>query len=99
MDKKRILVIGSGAREHAMLWKLRQSRQAALLFVTEAIAGATQIAEDLGSPVKTAEDVLRLVDQAKSLGIDIAIAGSDNPLDLGVVDALQDAGVATFGPR
>lgn len=97
--KKKVLVIGSGAREHAMLWKLRQSKRAGELFVSKANAGTAQIAEDLGNPVKTSEDVLRLVDQAKSLGIDIAIAGSDNPLDLGVVDALQDAGVATFGPR
>ena len=98
MDKKRILVVGSGGREHAILWKLRQSRRVGELFSSQANAGIAQIAEDLKNPVETAEDVARLVEQAKTLGIDITIVGSDKPLELGVVDAFQDAGLAILGP-
>lgn len=102
MSKKRVLVVGDGefgdGRMHALLWKLRQSKRVGELYSSQVNAGIAQIAEDLNNPVETAEDVARLVDQAKTLGIDITIVGSDKPLELGVVDAFQDAGLAILGP-
>jgi phosphoribosylamine---glycine ligase len=91
----KVLVIGSGGREHALAWKLGQSP---LLTELHAAPGNPGIAA-LGEchPVR-AEDGEGLLDLAHSLSVDLAVVGPEAPLVAGVGDELRHAGVAVFGP-
>jgi phosphoribosylamine---glycine ligase len=91
----KVLVIGSGGREHALAWKLSQS---SLLTELHAAPGNPGIAA-LGEchPVR-AEDGEGLLDLAHSITVDLAIVGPEAPLVAGVADELRHAGVAVFGP-
>lgn len=91
----RVLLIGSGGREHALAWKLRQSP---LLDELHAAPGNPGIAS-LGTchPVR-AEDGEGLLDLARNLDADLAVIGPEAPLVAGVADELRHAGVAVFGP-
>jgi phosphoribosylamine---glycine ligase len=91
----RVLLIGSGGREHALAWKLRQS---ALLEELHAAPGNPGIAS-LGEchPVR-AEDGEGLLDLARSLEADLVVVGPEAPLVSGVADELRHAGVQVFGP-
>lgn len=102
----RVLLIGSGGREHAIAWKLSQSPRLSQLFVAPGNAGTAQLAEnvELSVPRGTAtageiavylEAVVRL---ARELRIDLVFVAPDDPLAWGLVDALEAAGVAAFGP-
>ncbi len=90
-----VLLVGSGAREHALAWKLRQSRRLTELFVAPGNAGTGAIATNLD--VKAA-DVEGLVAAAKKLRIDFVIVGPEDPLSRGLVDRLAVEGIAAFGP-
>lgn len=91
----RTLVIGSGAREHAIAWKLRQSPLVTDLFVAPGNGGTAAIAENV--PIK-ATDIPALRDWATANGIEFTFVGPDDPLGLGIVDAFQQAGLRAFGP-
>ena len=91
----RVLLIGSGGREHALAWKLRQSSQ---LDELHAAPGNPGIAA-LGTchPVR-AEDGEGVLDLARSLGADLVVVGPEAPLVSGVADDLRHGGVRVFGP-
>jgi phosphoribosylamine--glycine ligase len=91
----RVLIVGSGGREHALAWKLSQSP---LLTELHAAPGNPGIAA-LGTchPVR-AEDGEGLLELARSLEVDLAVIGPEGPLVAGVTDELRYAGVAAFGP-
>jgi phosphoribosylamine---glycine ligase len=91
----RVLIVGSGGREHALAWKLRQSPRLDALYVSPGNAGTAQIADNL--PVK-ATDLDGIVRIAQEQRIDLVVVGPDDPLALGVVDRLNAAGIAGFGP-
>jgi len=91
----KVLVVGSGGREHALCWKLAQSPLCEALFCAPGNAGIAQIARCV--PV-AADDVDGLVGFAESEGIEFVVVGPEVPLVLGLVDRLTDAGIKAFGP-
>ena len=90
-----ILVIGSGGREHALLWKLSQSPRVTALHCAPGNAGTAAIATN--HPV-AATDLTRLAVLAKAENIDLTIVGPDDPLAAGIVDLFHTSGLRVFGP-
>jgi phosphoribosylamine--glycine ligase len=90
-----VLLIGSGGREHVIAWKLRQSRQLGKLYIAPGNAGTAQCGENV--PVND-DDVESLVRFAKDKKVGLAVVGPEDPLSLGVVDAMEAAGIKAFGP-
>lgn len=91
----RVLVIGSGAREHALLLGLRRDPQIDFLAVAPGNAGTSAVAEQHEVDVTSAEAVTAL---ARKLEVDLVVIGPEVPLVLGVADAVRAAGIACFGP-
>ncbi|UMB70337.1 phosphoribosylamine--glycine ligase [Mycobacterium paraterrae] len=91
----RVLVIGSGAREHALLLALRADPEVQALAVAPGNAGTAAIADQHDVDASSAEDVVAL---ARQLDSDLVVIGPEVPLVLGVADALRAAGIACFGP-
>ncbi|MCF6387524.1 phosphoribosylamine--glycine ligase [Mycobacterium sp. MBM] len=91
----RVLVIGSGAREHALLLALRRDPQVDQLAVAPGNAGTAAIAEQYDVDVSSGPAVVALAQRLKS---DLVVVGPEVPLVLGVADALRAAGIACFGP-
>ncbi len=92
----RILVIGSGGREHALVWKLQQSPTVTEIFVAPGNGGTTL---EKVTNVPIAVDALSaLVAFALEEKIDLVVPGPELPLTLGIVDLMQEAGIACFGP-
>ena len=91
-----VLVVGSGGREHAICWKLKQSPKVTGLFCAPGNGGIAQIARCVD--VK-ATDVDGMVKWAKENAMDFVVVAPDDPLALGMVDALEEAGIPAFGPR
>ncbi|MEE0548202.1 MAG: phosphoribosylamine--glycine ligase [Peptococcaceae bacterium] len=91
----KILVIGSGGREHALCWKLAQHPDAEI-YAAPGNIGMIDVATLVNIKV---DDIQGLVDFAKAEAIDLTIVGPELPLTLGVVDAFQEAGLACFGPN
>ncbi len=92
----KVLVVGSGGREHAICWKLKQSPKVTGLFCAPGNGGIAQIARCVD--VK-ATDVGGMVKWAKENAMDFVVVAPDDPLALGMVDALEEAGIPAFGPR
>ena len=92
----RVLVVGSGGREHAICWKLSQSPKVTELYCAPGNAGIGQVAQCVN--VK-ATDVDGMVKWAKENAMDFVVVAPDDPLALGMVDALEAAGIPAFGPR
>jgi phosphoribosylamine---glycine ligase len=92
----KVLVVGGGGREHAVIRALSRSPSEPELFCAPGNAG---IAEDAEIVRVGAEDVDGLVGAALEAGVDLVIVGPEAPLVAGLVDALEDAGIAAFGPR
>ena len=92
----KVLVGGGGGREHAICWKLAQSPAVTELFCAPGNAGIAEIAECL--PV-SATDVDGMTALAKEKKIDFVMVAPDDPLALGMVDALEAAGIRAFGPH
>jgi phosphoribosylamine--glycine ligase len=90
------LVIGGGGREHAIARALRRSAHAPEVFCAPGNAGIAADAECL--PEIAADDVAAIVAAAKELRIDLAVVGPEAALVVGIVDALEEAGVPAFGP-
>ncbi len=93
----KVMVIGSGGREHALAWKAAQSAEVEKVFVVPGNAG-TAGESKLENIVIDVEETTALVDFAKHNGIDLTIVGPEVPLVLGVVDAFNEAGLRCFGP-
>ena len=91
-----VLVVGGGGREHAICQKLAQSPKVTELYCAPGNGGIAQVARCV--PIK-ADDVEVMVAWAASHGIDFAVVAPDDPLALGMVDAMEAAGVPAFGPR
>jgi len=91
----RVLVIGSGAREHALLLGLRKDPGVDYLAVAPGNAGTAAVAEQYDVDVTSAEEVTAL---ATRLRVDLVVIGPEVPLALGVADAVRAAGIACFGP-
>ncbi|MCK9519358.1 MAG: phosphoribosylamine--glycine ligase [Dehalococcoidia bacterium] len=91
----RVLVVGSGGREHAVAWKLRQSPHVEEVFVAPGNAGTALVATNL--PVQP-KDIDSLCRAAKELRIDFYLASMDDPQPLGLVDRLRAQGVLCYGP-
>lgn len=92
----KVLVVGSGGREHAICWKLAQSPKVTELFCAPGNGGIAQVATCVD--VK-ATDVDAMVGWAKENAMDFVVVAPDDPLALGMVDALEAAGIPAFGPR
>ena len=91
----KILVIGSGGREHALLWKLSQSSRVTQLLCAPGNAGTAGIATN--HPV-AAIDLQGLADLAKAEQVDLTIVGPDDPLAAGIIDLFHQQGLRVFGP-
>lgn len=91
----KVLIVGSGGREHALAWRVHQSPQLTELCVASGNAGTARLATNIDvSP----EDVAGVVEVARSKGIDLVVVGPEQPLAAGLVDRLQEAGIPAFGP-
>lgn len=91
----RVLVIGSGAREHALLLALRRDPQVEQLAVAPGNAGTAAVADQYDVDISSGPAVVAL---AQRLGSDLVVVGPEVPLVLGVADAVRAAGIACFGP-
>jgi phosphoribosylamine--glycine ligase len=91
----KILVLGSGGREHALVWKLQQSPRVRALYCAPGNAGTAQLATNV--PIKITEHQ-KLVDFAQREGIDLTVVGPDDALAAGIVDLFQKNGLRIFGP-
>jgi phosphoribosylamine---glycine ligase len=91
----RVLVIGSGAREHALLLALRRDPEVEELAVAPGNAGTAIIADQYDVDISSADAVTQL---AQRIGADLVVIGPEVPLVLGVADAVRAAGIACFGP-
>ena len=91
----KILVVGSGGREHAISWRLAQDPEGHSLFCAPGNAGTAAVATNL--PLK-ADDTAGIVAWAKAEQPDLVVVGPEAPLVAGLVDALTAAGIAAFGP-
>ncbi len=92
----KVLVVGSGGREHAICWKLLQSPKVDKLYCAPGNAGIGELAELV--PIGAME-FDKLVDFAKSEGIDFTVVGMDDPLVGGIVDRFESEGLKVFGPK
>lgn len=92
----KILIVGSGGREHAIAMSVKKSPRADKIYCAPGNAGIAQIAECV--PIGAME-FDKLADFAKEKQIDLAIVGMDDPLVGGLTDVLESAGVRVFGPR
>ena len=90
------MVVGGGGREHAIIKKLRENKSVEVIY---ALPGNGGIASDAICVNIGAKDIEGIVGFAKENSIDFAVVAPDDPLVLGCVDALEDAGIACFGPR
>lgn len=100
----RILVIGSGGREHALVWRLAQSPHVTAMWCAPGNAGiAGERLDKNGSAVDCvnigAEDLPRLLAFADEKGVDLTVVGPDNPLALGLVDLFEEKGLRIWGPN
>ncbi len=91
----KILIVGSGGREHAITWRLYNDAEKHTLFCAPGNAGTSEIATNL--PIK-ADDVKGIVDWAKAEKLDLVVVGPEAPLVAGLVDALIKENIPTFGP-
>ena len=92
-----LLVIGSGGREHALVWKLAQSPHVDRLWVAPGNAGTENEARAENVPLK-ADDIPGLLAFAKENRVGLTVVGPEAPLAAGIVDAFQESKLAIFGP-
>ncbi|MFA6542029.1 MAG: phosphoribosylamine--glycine ligase [Bacteroidota bacterium] len=90
-----VLVVGSGGREHAIVWALKQSPKVTELYCAPGNAGTAMIAQNI--PIK-AEDIYGLEKFAQTNRIDLTVVGSEAPLVKGIVDLFEERGLTIFGP-
>lgn len=90
----RILVVGGGGREHALVWKLKQSPRVKELYAAPGNGGIAELAECVDI---SASEVRRLADFAVKKGVDLTVVGPELPLTLGIVDEFESRGLRIFG--
>ena len=91
----KVLLIGSGGREHALAWKLSQSPELSSLFCTPGNPGIASLA---GTPPINSTDFQAVVGFCRSVAVDLVVVGPEVPLVAGMADELRAAGIAVFGP-
>ncbi|MHC4068938.1 MAG: phosphoribosylamine--glycine ligase [Planctomycetota bacterium] len=91
-----VLLIGNGGREHALAWKLAQSKNLDKLYIAPGNPGTAQCGENV--PIK-ATDIDKLVDFAKQKSVGLVIVGPEDPLAAGIVNVCENAGIKAFGPN
>lgn len=92
----KVLVVGSGGREHALVWKISKSPLVSEIYCAPGNGGISMLAECV--PVK-ATDIEGIVSFSKEKNMDLVVVAPDDPLAAGMVDALENAGIKAFGPR
>jgi phosphoribosylamine--glycine ligase len=92
----KVLVIGSGGREHALVWKIAQSPLVDRVYCAPGNPGTGRIAENVDIKV---DDLAALLSFARKEGIDLTVVGPELPLSLGIVDLFEEFGVRIFGAR
>ena len=92
----KILVVGSGGREHALCWKIAQSSKVDKIYCAPGNAGVAEVAECVAIGAMEFE---KLADFAQEKEIDLTVIGMDDPLVGGVVDVFEERGLRIFGPR
>lgn len=92
----KVLLVGSGGREHAIVWKLKQSPKVEKIYCAPGNAGISQDAECVDIGVMEFDKLIEFVEKN---GIDFTIIGMDDPLVGGIVDAFESKGLKVFGPR
>ncbi|PLX82204.1 MAG: phosphoribosylamine--glycine ligase [Desulfuromonas sp.] len=92
----KVLVIGGGGREHALVWKIAQSPLVEKVYCAPGNPGIAELAECVGV---AADDIDGLLALAQREGVDLTVVGPEVPLTLGVVDRFQEAGLEIFGPN
>src|SRR5579859_2900747 len=92
----RVLIVGSGAREHALAWKLRRSPAVTELFVAPGNPGTESIARNMPVSATDVPAVVRLVEEHD---IELTVVGPEAPLALGLADALRARGRRVVGPN
>ncbi|MCK5716290.1 MAG: phosphoribosylamine--glycine ligase [Thiomargarita sp.] len=93
----KILIVGSGGREHALAWKTAQSPQVTKVFVAPGNAGTAQETKIENIPIK-ADNITALINFAQQNAVDLTIIGPEQPLVKGIVDEFQQLGLRCFGP-
>jgi len=91
----KVLVIGSGGREHALIWKLKQSRAIDRIFCAPGNAGTASIAENVSIPATSLPELRAF---AKQNAVDLTVVGPDDPLAMGIVDLFTAERLRIFGP-
>ncbi len=92
----KILVIGSGGREHAILWKLKQSPRVTKLYCAPGNGGISEISECVPIGAMDIDEIVRF---SRDNTLDMVVVAPDDPLAAGMVDALENAGIRALGPR
>jgi len=92
----KILVVGGGGREHALVWKISQSPLVDKIYCAPGNAGISRLAECVEIDP---EDIQSLVNFAEKESIDLTVVGPEAPLVMGIVDEFEDRGLKIFGPR
>lgn len=92
----KILVVGGGGREHTIVWKIAQSPLAEKIYCAPGNGGISELAECVNI---SATDIDSMVKFAKEKEIDLVMVAPDDPLVLGMVDAMEAEGIRAFGPR
>ena len=90
-----VLVLGSGGREHAIVWSLKNDENVDKVFCAPGNGGTMMHAQNLDVDINDNKDILRII---KNNNIDFTIIGPENPLDNGIVDFLNENGCKVFGP-
>ena len=91
----KVLVVGGGGREHAIVWKLSQSKKVNKIYCIPGNAGISELAECV--PYK-ATDMDNITQFATDKKIDLVFVAPDDPLAMGLVNKLTERGIRTFGP-
>ena len=92
----KVMIVGSGGREHAIAWKVSQSPKVDQIYCVPGNAGMADLAECVDISV---EDIDGCVQFAKDKAVDLVVVGPEVPLVLGMADAMQAAGIRVFGPN
>ena len=92
----KIAIIGGGGREHALAYKINESKLCDQLFCLPGNAGTQAIAENVAV---SAEDIPSIVKFSKDSKIDLVVIGPENPLSMGLADELESEGIKAFGPK
>ena len=91
----KVLIVGSGGREHTLAWKIAQSDKVSRIYCAPGNAGTDELAENINIP---SEDIPALKEFAKKEKIDLTVVGPELPLTMGIVDEFEKEGLRIFGP-